>query len=319
MPTSFGTEENPFGALRGSSDRVGAGGFDRDSSIGGAFDVDEGPGPARIRVPYFGNCTRPIGLAHPLGRDVEYGVRCRNCPGCLRARSYLWRLRAEAETLQSAGSFLFTGTYRDQYHDLEPVAESVTLWLKRLRSFVPSQSVRYLVSYERHRSGAWHIHALLHDVEGRASHVQHMAGKAWRDGFWDCKPVNISGAGYVAKYVSKDLGSSGPGARRPRLRASRSPTYGDCVMQHEEEIVRELQKRKYDWGNVYRLNLLDVLQWSQVDKNGDTWKQLVRSQQTSGKLLLNTVEVKPSGRKQVKITAEVDRETGEILPYGKVS
>jgi S-adenosylmethionine:diacylglycerol 3-amino-3-carboxypropyl transferase len=90
-------------------------------------------------------------------------------------------------------------------------------------------------------------------------------------------------------------------------------------MQHEEEIVRELQKRKYDWGNVYRLNLLDVLQWSQVDKNGDTWKQLVRSQQTSGKLLLNTVEVKPSGRKQVKITAEVDRETGEILPYGKVS
>jgi len=292
--------------MRGSSDRSGSFGFDRETAIGSAFGDGtlENKYPPRIVVPYFGNCTQPIGLASSLGRDVQLGVRCRRCPGCLRARRYLWKLRAECEVLQSAQSYLFTGTYRDQYHDLAPVALSITLWLKRLRERVDGASVRYLVATERHKSGAWHMHALLHDVNGDAGQLGLMSEVAWRDGWSNCKRVNVFGAGYVTKYVSKDLDDFGSSGMRPRIRASRSPRYGDAVMAHEDEIVRELQRRKVDLGQVHNVNLREILKFA--TKKDDAWKNLINSAQTNGRLLLSTEE------DEVLTYREVDRETGEI-------
>jgi len=293
--------------VRGSSDRVGNFGYDREAAVGSALDTPdlEDRNPPRVVVPYFGNCTQPIRLASTLGRDVELGVRCRRCAGCLRARTYLWKLRAEAEVFTSAQSYLFTGTYRDQYLDLEPVAESVTLWLKRLRERVDERrSLRYLVCFERHRSGAWHMHALLHDVTGHAGDVRNLSGVAWRDGFSNCKVVDYRGAGYVCKYVSKDLESFGAAARMPRIRASRSPVYGAVVMEHQEEIVRALQKRRVDLGQVWNANVRDILRLA--TKKEDAWKQMLNSRQTSGNLLLST---ETNGVLEYR---KVNRETGEI-------
>jgi len=292
-------------ARRGSSDRRGALGFDRETGIGSAFGDPslDNRNPPRHVVPYFGNCTSPVRMASVLGRDVELGVRCRRCPGCLRARSFLWRLRAEAEVFGASQSFLFTGTYRAQYLDLEPVSESVTKWLKRLRYYVDSKSaLRYLVAFERHKSGAWHMHALLHDVNGQAGDLLHRSSLAWRDGFSNCKPVDLRGAGYVTKYVSKDLDQAGESARRPRIRASRSPTYGAVVLERSEDIVRALQERRVRLEYVYKANFMDILNW--VNRRESVWKQAANLAQTNGVLLLNSER-------------RVDRETGEILPYRK--
>lgn len=270
-----------------------------DSAIGRAFDDGAiGSSVPSVVIPYFGNCTRPVGLGSPLGRDVVVGVRCRRCPGCLRARSFLWKLRAQAEMFQSAQTFLFTGTYRAQYVELEPVNESITLWLKRLRERVERGSVRYLVATERHKSGAWHMHALLHGLTADSGCLGRVAEASWRDGFTSSKLCDIRGAGYVTKYVSKDLESSGDAALRPRIRASRSPRYGAVVMESSEEIVRELQKRRVDLGQTWNINLREIL--GMVDKKEDAWKYWVNSHQLNGPLLL------ASGLR-------VDRETGEIM------
>ena len=287
--------------VRGTS--VGSFNHSLDTGVGRAL-LDPADGDfkgGRVVVPYFGNCTTPVRMAHPLGREVEYGVRCRVCPGCRRARQFLWKLRSEAEILSSHGSYLFTGTFRAQFHDLEPVAREVTLWLKRLRSFHEAGSVRYFVAYERHKSGAWHIHANLHDAHATAPKLQHLSGVAWRAGFHNCKAVDLKGAGYVAKYVSKEMAEGGSGTQRPRIRASRSPSYGWQVMQRDEEIVRELQKRGVDRERAKVINLLDLFRW--MDRKDNAWKQATNSVQMNGPLLLGT-EHRP-----------VDRETGEILPF----
>lgn len=298
--------------VRGSSERAGNLGHDRESAVGAALNVPDldGSVPPRIVVPYFGNCTNPVRLASTLGRDVEYGVRCRRCPGCLRARRFLWKLRAEAEVFQAHQSFLFTGTYRAQYLDLEPVSLSVTLWLKRLRERIgEAGSLRYLVAFERHRSGAWHMHALLHDTVGLAGDVRNLSGLAWRDGFSNCKTVDVRGAGYVTKYVSKDLESFGATAVRHRVRASRNPMYGAVVMAHQEEIVRELQRRRVDLGQVWNVNVRDILRFA--TKKDDAWKEILSLRQTSGDLLLSNVRDVP-GETPVLTYRKVDRETGEI-------
>lgn len=294
--------------MRGSSDRAGNFGYDRESGVGSALSVPqlEDRNPPRVVIPYFGNCTQPVRLASQMGRDVELGVRCRRCPGCIRARRYLWKLRAEAEVFTNAQSYLFTGTYKAQYLDLEPVSLSVTLFLKRLRERIgEAGALRYLVAFERHRSGAWHVHALLHDVAGAAGDVRSLSGLAWRDGFSNCKVVDVRGAGYVTKYVSKDLESFGPTAVRPRMRASRNPMYGAVVVAHQEEIVRELQRRKVDLGQVWNVNVRDILKFA--TRKDDAWKEMLNSRQTSGDLLLST-EVEPG----VLQYRKVDRETGEI-------
>jgi hypothetical protein len=287
----------------GSSRRPGLGGYSPDASVAGAFlDPSSGQSSLRVRVPYFGNCTRPISMAHPLGRDVEYAVRCRNCPGCLRARTFLWRLRSEAEAFASHSNHLFTGTFRDQYHEREPCAEEVTRFLKRLRERGPYGSLRYLVCFERHRSGAWHIHACLHEVGEGFPNLGLHASKSWVAGFSNSKEVNLAGVGYVSKYVAKDLGDVGREGRRPRIRASRNPSYGAVVLERSEEIVELLRRRKVDVGEVHRVNLLSVLKYA--EKRGDPWKDWVNSVQTSGRLLHRS--------EQTGLMTVVDRTTGEI-------
>lgn len=197
-------------------------------------------------VDVAGNCTSPVIVRYDGHVDREYHARCRRCPGCLRARQWLWKLRAEAEFLVAPQTVFFTGTFRDQHHELEPVREETTRFLYRLRSYSRERghNFRYLLVPEKHKSGAWHYHGLFH--------VEHdfdpeWVRYAWQAGWSWPKPANIGSADYVTKYVAKDL-IEDQGERVPRIRASRNPTYGGWVVNRsEEEVKKLLEERGEEW------------------------------------------------------------------------
>lgn len=82
------------------------------------------------------------------------------------------------------------------------------------------------------------MHALLH---GDNSLSKRDVRDPWTAGFSRAKLTNVNGAGYVTKYVTKTMIDEG--AKRPRIRASRDPTYGGVVMLQEAEDVREAQRK----------------------------------------------------------------------------
>lgn len=159
-----------------------------------------------------GDCTRvchvPIEAEAGIYRDLVRRVRCRNCPSCLRARRYQWCLRAEVETIDAPATWFFTGTFAKQSHDIAEVSDDMTRFLKRLRKKVGKRvgpdAFRYLAVPERHKSGAWHWHALLHH-DGSLLFEDF---ETWDEGWWWLRRVNGTGmraAKYVTKYTTKSM------------------------------------------------------------------------------------------------------------------
>lgn len=225
-----------------------------------------------------GSCTSPVVVRYDHCVDLEYHARCRKCPGCLRARQYLWKLRGEAEFLASPQTIFFTGTFRDQYHDIEPVRDEVTRFLKRARkrAVKNDHNFRYLMVPERHKSGAWHYHGLFHvDYFFDAQWIE----DAWTAGWNWAKWADINGADYVTKYVAKDLVEDQNEAV-PRIRASRNPTYGGWVMCRDEEKVKELLAERGEECLIetWRKNLQQYVKEEQIRrlKARDPKTQLLR-------------------------------------------
>lgn len=211
----------------------------------------------RTRSMMSGNCTTPVFLpfsptVDEMGgvesyRDHEIGVRCRNCPSCLRARRFQWGMRAFWEILNSPATWFFTGTHRSQTHDYVEAKCEVQRFIKRLRerevAKTGERTLRYLMLPELHKSGAIHWHGLLHD-SGAVDY--RMVRAAWSAGF--CYPSRVRNpeatAHYVTKYATKDmLGASideSGRSRRPRILSSRCPTYGDAVIIRDRELVQQL-------------------------------------------------------------------------------
>jgi len=210
----------------------------------------------------YGSCTTPIMMRmNETDVDHERGVRCRHCPGCLRAKRHLWRLRAEAETLKAPKTWFFTGTFRDQTADIEVVKGECTRFLKRLRKRC-GRGLRYLLVYESHKSGNLHVHALLHDYTDSGISYRDIK-RSWTAGFIDAKLCDWKSAGYVTKYATKGVGEGQ--TERPRIRASRKvylgaklqdgfegpelvlqDSYGGWVMERDQEVVKELLKARPD-------------------------------------------------------------------------
>lgn len=180
--------------------------------------------------------------------DQEISVRCRNCPSCLRAHRYQWALRAHWEILVHPETWFFTGTHRDQGHDYVAAKEEVQRFLKRLRKRAAKrdETIRYLMLPELHRSGAIHWHGLLHHG---GSVTYRMVANSWTAGYSYPSAVRNkeATAHYVTKYCTKDLLGAGTDergrSRRPRILASRSPTYGDPVIIRDAEVVQQLAKQ----------------------------------------------------------------------------
>lgn len=263
------------------------------SSFGSPRDRDI-PGRKMVNRMY-GSCTGPVIMRYNDTIDHERHVRCRSCAGCLRARRFLWQMRAEYETLMADRTWFFTGTFRKQSHHYEEVAQDVTLFLKRLRARCHEKGTnyRYLILPERHKSGAIHFHALIHS-DSRCTY--RMVVDSWGYGFTVAKLANYKSAGYVCKYATKDLFADS-NERRPRIRASRkrwlgsklqegfegptvliTETYGAQVMEREEEIVKALlaERPEEDLQDVWRKNLLMMLKEHKTQSKPTAQKQLLQ-------------------------------------------
>jgi hypothetical protein len=273
----------------------------------------------RISIPMAGNCTRPARVATAGGKENEHVVRCRTCPSCLRARQQLWRLRGQWEVLTHRYNWLYTGTFRNQTWDYRPVAQEVTRWLKRLRVQLDragyGQYLKYLVMFERHKSGALHVHSLIHRREHAPIDVLR---RPWTAGFNDVRMCDVRGAAYVVKYSTKSLLDNTTGTR-PRIRASRG--YGRAVMlMDREEVQRALADRPpvpthRTWVHNLReaVTLLDDEQGAQ-----DIWQFMKEIQEHHGTIEGQDEEgawaIPPGGTID---GSRVDPSTGEInLPYG---
>lgn len=212
----------------------------RDNALHRAFGLTKPPGTAgRMVARYSGNCTSPVRLIKDKQMDQEMHVRCRNCPGCLRARQHLWRMRAEWETM-NARTWFFTGTWAKQHNDIDIWNRECTLWLKRCRKKAARNNVRlrYLIMPEKHKSGMLHMHALVHqlswNVEDSLSYRD--LTSSWRAGFKDCKLADWRTAGYITKYATKDLLTKEK--LRPRIRCSNG--YGAAVMERDQDKLVEI-------------------------------------------------------------------------------
>jgi len=183
----------------------------------------------------------------------------------------------------------------------------VTRYLKRLRKAATGHPLRYLVCFERHKSGAWHVHMLLHSSENGVLTTR-LARKPWTAGFSDAKVADLRAAGYVTKYVTKDLADESSD-RVPRIRASRDPRYGAAVMCHEEGIIAQLQKRpEVHVTDLWRANLRMAQQYLVEQEKGTArvWQQIMAGQDAPP-----TVKVAEG--------LVVNVETGEILPTKRKS
>lgn len=232
----------------------------------------------RTTLEFHGNCASPARIRRNHV-DFEYSVRCRNCAPCQRARQYLWKLRGQAETLQVDRSWLFTGTFSNPVWDVDIVKKECTDYYKRVRRGMQRNEkrwgmsprpFRYMMAYEHHKSGSWHIHAMLHTP---ATHDE--VTIPWSAGFNSAKRVgstDLRAAGYVTKYVTKSLGS-GEDARRPRIRASEG--YGAQVIERDEDKVKELQSRIIRYEATFQTDWKMIRSAMEREQKEPLWKMML--------------------------------------------
>lgn len=214
-------------------------------------------------VVYSGDCLQPLITSGNDSRSlfVKRLVRCRRCKPCLRARQYYWQKAAEHQAKAAVrtwfGTLTLTKEFQDEFvmrareaHE-EPNAEwwsdplcdarfsavraqlliEVQRYWKRLRS--KGHRFKYLLVFERHKSGLPHMHWLLHEQE--APILKRQLQAEWPFGFTQVKLVGRHTAperacAYVAKYLSKSVQSRQVASRlyRPQKRPVRHSPEGAC-------------------------------------------------------------------------------------------
>lgn len=176
------------------------------------------------------------GDEHPLRLILH--VRCRRCRDCARLRRREWTVRAIAELHAATRSWFGTLTLSPEslffcevsaekrlrrggtlWEDLDhearyvetchEISQEITRYLKRIRKNSGAK-LKYVAVFERHKSGAPHLHMLCHEYL-QGSHVRKsQLDAAWNLGFshWRLVPAENTAraAIYVAKYISKQGG-----------------------------------------------------------------------------------------------------------------
>jgi hypothetical protein len=159
--------------------------------------------------------------------------------------------------------------------------------------------------FEKHKSGALHVHALLHRTEFTPVAIFR---RDWTAGFSNVRVGGYGGAAYLVKYSTKSLFDNTTKSR-PRIRASRG--YGRAVMlSDKEEVMQRLAAKApvkpYNRSTDNLIDALALAEQIQVNK-GEWWQLITEVSQLNGRI---TTEAGP-----VELP-EIDRETGEIiLPY----
>lgn len=169
---------------------------------------------------------------------IDFEVRCRKCPSCLKARGILWRIRAQEEVALSHRTWFCTFTLSPESHSamlnrvllsglrrggarleqLPPeelfalrhkeISREFTKYFKRLRK--RGYKFRYLLVVEAHKSGLPHYHALMHDNSVSKPLTYRAIGSEWKLGFYKHKLLpegDISAVNYCTKYLMKSASS----------------------------------------------------------------------------------------------------------------
>ena len=215
-----------------------------DARASGKAEMGEALGEWNVNFAH--NCERPIQLKRSASGGAlfaTYRVRCRTCPPCLRASMWRWLRSMEAHIAATAskGRRTWFGTltlrpeaqqatlhqalvqwmqshgssgvpdwwddpacdYRFALHRAVLVRE-IQLYWKRLRK--AGHRFKYIVVFERHKSGLPHMHWLVHEAGDRIT--KDALQKQWHLGFTKVKLVcaehNRKAAYYVSKYLSKN-------------------------------------------------------------------------------------------------------------------
>lgn len=179
-------------------------------------------------------------------------VRCRKCAWCLRQRRREWTARALREmailgerrtwfvtlTVQPAWRYKHVAmarAFHSEHWDymseearsdaaLDMFGRTVTLWFKRMRKRActvarlakprkPVPRLRFVCAFEQHEDGEWHVHALVHEVQGQVGERE-LRTTWWPVGF--AEATLVKSRARAAFYVAKYLAYEGP----KRLRAS---------------------------------------------------------------------------------------------------
>lgn len=169
------------------------------------------------------------------GYNIHYGVACRRCDNCLRARRAVWSARATSETLASVRTWFGTLTLAPESHFRmlmaasarlrasgtsfealgaeeqfrerhSEISKEITLWVKRVRKN-SGAPLRFLVVTEAHQSGLPHYHALIHESDATKPVTYRQLSSAWPLGYVKFKlvdPGDVTTARYVTKYLAKN-------------------------------------------------------------------------------------------------------------------
>lgn len=221
-----------------------------DPDLGGKIYAAQSAGIAAFgpsnqhEIAYHGDCSVPLRIAANDGDRLfaAYRVRCRKCNACLRARRNYWGFAAMNVTLQSQeaglrtwfGTLTLSGASQDEMllrareRSSTPNAEwwedqscdarflavrkelvgEVQRFAKRLRK--AGHRFKYLLVFERHKSGLPHMHFLLHEQEGKIRKKDIQA--QWHLGFSNVSIVGgksskaaapEAAAWYAVKYLNK--------------------------------------------------------------------------------------------------------------------
>lgn len=176
------------------------------------------------------------GIGRPAApvRHADIAVRCRKCGPCRKARAKHWQLRAQSEIEDASRTWFGTLTLKpeqqfrlvclasaslmaggtnydglsndDQFKErVKPLVREIQLYFKRLRK--AGCQFRYMIAVERHKSGAPHVHLLVHETHEPVRHKTLSA--QWRLGFSKFNLVaegeGPQAARYVSKYLTKSL------------------------------------------------------------------------------------------------------------------
>ena len=152
-------------------------------------------------------------------RFLEIFAPCRKCPTCLRNRARLWKRRCTAEIHASSRTWMATFTVgpaqrvrfkilakRSKHNeDFAAVAGEVqkefTKWLKRVRK-KSKVRFRYCLVVEAHKDGFPHLHALVHEGQGKLT--KRLMEREWQAiGFTNFRLCDETASGYVTKYLLK--------------------------------------------------------------------------------------------------------------------
>jgi hypothetical protein len=166
--------------------------------------------------------------------------------------------------------------------------------------------------FERHKSGAWHVHIVFHRVTFTPLSVFR---EPWTAGFNHARVCDIRGPAYAVKYSTKQLLDNSNG-KRPRIRASRG--YGRQVMLQDKEVVQKLvEERNENVQDTWTYNLKQIIGHARNEashtKKAGIWQFLQEVAADNG-----TIEIPETGtfKPETLDRQEVDVETGEVLPYG---